>query len=226
MAREHDFYIRFTLNEFLRDSSLPEEPQDFVNEFHFEINLFNENGEDVGLAGRGMMSQILFGLAVDNHYPLSHVMDASQPILEMSKMLFEWEEDKEFYGKIEEYFTDIPLINSNICFLEKLELLPRYRGLGLGKKVVLNLAQRFYDSCGLWIIQAYPLQHFNRQKRTGWTDWEKLMGYPNFEPDLEKSKYKLFHYFQQMGLQNPFDEKYFIGTPYQLLSTEYEPQQP
>ncbi|MEX2335946.1 MAG: hypothetical protein WD555_01590 [Fulvivirga sp.] len=220
MAREHDFYIRFTLSEFLRDSALPEEPQDFINEFHFTINLFNESGEDVGLAGRGVMSQILFGLAVDNHFALSHVMDASQSILDMSEMLFEWEEDKEFYSKIEDYFTDIPLMNSNICYLENLEILPRYRGLGLGKKVIMNLAQRFYDSCGLWIIRAFPLQHnlnepdFANRK---WNDWEKMMGYPNFEPDFEKSQYKLFHYYQQMGLKNPFDEEYFIATPYQLL---------
>ena len=217
MAQEHDFYLHFTLDEYLRGSSLPEKPQDFINEFHFEIKLLDYNGQDLGLAGKGMVSQLLFGLAVDNHFPLIHVMDASPSIYRMSSLLFEWEEDKEFYSKIEDYFTDIPLINSNICFLERLELLPQYRGLGIGKKVILNLAQRFYDACGLWVINAFPLQHQNINNPE-WNEWQKLMRYSKLEADYEKSKYKLFHYYQQMGLQNPFDERYFIATPYQLLT--------
>jgi hypothetical protein len=46
------------------------------------------------------------------------------------------------------------------------------------------------------------------------------MDYDDLDKDFEKSQYKLFNYFQQMGFQNPFDRDYFIAEPYKFLSRE------
>jgi hypothetical protein len=47
------------------------------------------------------------------------------------------------------------------------------------------------------------------------------MNYNSFEKDFEKSQYKLFYYFQQLGFQNPFDMGYFIAQHFQVLDKKF-----
>ena len=214
------FTIKYSFTDILREDPLGDDPNDFVNNIEFEVYLTDIHGKLSEVIAKGEISQILFGLAIDYGYPLYEVMDASESILDMSGVLFEFEEGKDFWDKIEDYFADAIPENYNICYLEYLEILPNYRGKGIGNKIIKSMIQRFYDSCGLWVAKGFPIQHSGNLEKKAFSDldeWDQKMDYNSFEKDLEKSQYKLFHYLQQLGFQNPFDMEYFIAQPFQII---------
>ena len=219
-----DFTIKYSFNDILRDVPLGDDPNDFVNKIDFEVYVTDVHGKLSEVIAKGQISQILFGLAIDHGYPLFDVMDASESILDMSGVLFEFDEDKDFWDKLFAYFADTLPMSYTICYLEYLEIIPNYRGKGLGKKIIKSMMKRFYDSCGLWVAKAFPIQHSGVIQKTAFEnldEWDQQMDYDNFEKDFEKSQYKLFHYFQQLGFQNPFDMEYFIAVPSQVLDEKF-----
>lgn len=211
------FTISYEFEDYVKSEVEFDDPNDFVSEVRFDIYAENEAKDTRSLAGKGQFSLILFGLALDAEFPLTDVMDATESILNMSEVLFEWDEEQDLWSKIDEFFEHPPM-NFSVCFLERLEVLPEYRGQGLSKNVISTLAQTYYDSCGLWVLKAFPLQHdHSTMERPEDPVWIEKMNYSNMESDVEKAQYKLFHFYQQMGFTNPFDMEYFIAKPEHLL---------
>ena len=136
---ELNFIIKYSFSSFLNDCSVGEDPMDFVNEIDFEVYLTNESGHLQEQIGKGKISQILFSLAMDSGFPLEDVMDATHSIYQMSGVLFELDEDKDFWDKIDAYFEFEPPMSYDICFLETLEVIEKYRGKGLGKLLIDQL---------------------------------------------------------------------------------------
>jgi len=218
---ELNFIIKYSFSSFLNECSVGEDPMDFVNEIDFEVYLTNESGHLIEQIGKGKISQILFSLAMDSGFPLIDVMDATHSIYQMSGVLFEWDEEKDFWDKIDAYFEFEPPMSYDICFLETLEVIEKYRGKGLGEKIINNLIERFYSSCGLWVLKAFPLQHDNSIKsenEVAQINWNKKMAYQNMESDFEKSQYQLFNYYIKRGFKNPFDMEYFIARPHDIIN--------
>ena len=143
------------------------------------------------------------------------VMDATASILNMSEQLFSWEEDGEPFDKLEEHFEGEVIFNPDVCFVERLEVLPAHRGRGIGREVLVSIARKFYHSCGLIVLKAYPLQHEAHEPGT-MDEWAKAMRYEELEQDLELAQYRLFSWYQKMGLMNPFDAEYFLARPGKL----------
>lgn len=216
-----DFIIKYSFTTFLKDCPVGEDPTEFVNEIDFEVYLTDDSGYLQEQVGKGKISQILFSLAMDCGFPLIDVMDATHSINQMSGVLFEWDEEKDFWDKIDTYFEFDPPMNYDICFLETLEVIEKYRGKGLGEKIINNLIERFYSSCGLWVLKAFPMQHdftIKSEKEQNRSDWNIKMEYSKMELDFEKAQYQLFNYYQKRGFQNPFDMEYFITRPYDIIS--------
>jgi len=216
-----DFIIKYSFSSFLNDGPIGDDPTDFVNEIDFEVYLTDASEQLQEQVGKGKISQILFSLAMDSGFPLMDVMDATHSINQMSGVLFEWDEDKDFWSKIDDYFEFEPPLNYDICFLETLEVIEKYRGKGLGEKIINNLIERFYSSCGLWVLKAFPLQHdisIQNEKEADQNNWIKKMAYQNLESDFEKSQYQLFNYYIKRGFKNPFDMEYFIARPHDVIT--------
>jgi hypothetical protein len=192
-----------------------DEPDEFVNVVSFEINEVDNFGDKVRHVGKGKVCQVLFSLALDLRFPSRHVMDATQSIFDMSGIIFDLNDEVNPWSKLEEHY-DEPFLSTDICMLDEIEILPDYRNRGLMPKIMKELIIHFYGSCGLWVLKAFPFQHDD----TIYSDdnkWFKEMDYIAFEEDFEKSQYKLFHLFQSLGFENPFDPEYFIARPFDLL---------
>ncbi len=212
-----DLIIKYSYSNYLRNYPLGEDSSEFVNEIDFEVFLTDEFGFKECVA-KGKMSHILFSLAMDVGFPLFDVMDATSSILEMASVLFEWDIDKHYWDKLDYYFENYPLENYNVCFLESLEIIAKYRGKDLGAKIINNLVERFYHSCGLWVLHAYPLQFNLSTIRDKGSEWHTKMDYAAMEVDLEKAQYQLFNYYTKMGFQNPFEMDYFIAKPFEFIN--------
>lgn len=214
---ELDFIIKYSFSNYLNNDSFVDDPKDFVNEIDFEVFLIDESGMQEQVA-KGKMSHILFSLAMDLKFPLFEVMDVTSAISEISSVLFEWDIDKDYWEKLHFYFEHYPLENFNICLLESLEIIAKYRGKDLGKKIITNLIERFYSSCGLWVLKAYPIQFDLNTIRENEIEWNTKMDYLTLEKDFEKAQYQLFNYYTKMGFENPFEMEYFIVKPFDFIN--------
>ncbi len=210
------FSMDFSCRDIL-GGTLGEDPIDFVSEYEFKIKTYSdESGQKEELVGKGKLSLIHFSLAIDANFRLYDVMDSTASILDMSEKLFNWEQDRDPFEKLEEYFAGVPFLNSDICFVEEVEVLPAFRGQGIGKAALISIARKFYNSCGLIVARAFPLQHQSKGNRGHDDEWSKAMRYDELEQDFERSQYQLFHWYKQMGLNNPFDPEYFMIRPHEL----------
>jgi len=218
MAADDDmtFYtVDFAFQDLL-GAELGEDPNGFVTAVHFKVHREQEEpSEPVELVGQGMLSLIHFSLAMDAGFPLPHVMDATASILAMSETLFSWEEGGDPFDKLDAHFQGEPIFNRDVCFVEQLEVLPAHRGRGIGRDVLVSIARKLYNCCGLIVLQAFPSQHEARRPHE-LDEWEKAMRYDELEQDFERAQYQLFNWFQKMGLINPFDTEYFMARPGEL----------
>jgi GNAT superfamily N-acetyltransferase len=204
--------ITYSFTSFPPTISLAEEPEDYVTEIYLDIRLLNSHGNPAAKIGQGRLNLLHFSLAMDKGYPLDYVMDASASILEMAEQLFDISEGIDCWDKIEAYYDYEPPLQYDVCFLERLEILPAYRKKGIGKLVIGNIIEKFYASCGLVVAKAYPLQ-YESDNFLGNPDWQASMEYPKMETDYEKARYQLFDYYQKLGFVNPFAEDYFMIRP-------------
>jgi GNAT superfamily N-acetyltransferase len=215
-ADDHTLYSLVFESHLGLGSELGVSGNDFVTEYEFAIRRVPaEAGEKQEIVGKGRLSLIQFSLAMDVGFPLHIVMDTTSSILEMSEQLFSWEKDGQPFDKLDELFDDEPIFNRDVCFIERLELLPAYRGRGIGKEVLTSIARRFYTSCGLIVVKAYPLQHEARLPNVR-DEWTKEMRLDELEQDLEQAQYQLYNWYQKLGLSDPFDREYFIARPGEL----------
>lgn len=211
MIEDELFRIDYTFSSFLNNGSIAEEPTDFVNEVSLNLYHVNEEKGSDQLIGKGYFSLLHLNRALDHDYPLYDVFDATAPILDMAEIMFNLKEEDNYWAKLDEFYKFDMLTSYDVCFIEQIELLPEYRGKGLGKWVIKNILERFYGSCGLVVLHAFPLQHDDSNNYS--SEWVEKMKLKELESDLEKAQYKLFHYCQQMGFLNPFDPAYFFIRP-------------
>jgi GNAT superfamily N-acetyltransferase len=209
------YTVDFAFQDLL-GAKLGEDPNDFVTAVQFKIHTEQEEPYgSVQLVGQGKLSLIHFSLAMDAGFPLLHVMDATTSILSMSESLFSWEEGGDPFDKLDAHFQGEPMFNRDVCFVERMEVLPAHRGRGIGRDVLEAIARRFYTSCGLVVLKAFPLQREARLP-SEMDEWTEAMRLDELEQDLEQAQYQLFNWYQKMGLNNPFDQEYFIARPGEL----------
>jgi hypothetical protein len=69
----------------------------------------------------------------------------------------------------------------NILVINMVEILPAYRGMGLGLSMMWHLSQRHSAGCGIVALKAFPAQfRAGRLSDPERSDWDKQMGYdPN-----------------------------------------------
>ncbi|MFW6276036.1 MAG: hypothetical protein ACOC2M_05335 [bacterium] len=92
------------------------------------------------------------------------------------------------YGRILFYFK-YDIFGSNICILERIEIIPRFRGYNLAAKAIKDIVFHFSSNCALFVIQAYPLQF--EAERSEQSKWQKQLELTLF-PTNEKHAVKKF----------------------------------
>jgi GNAT superfamily N-acetyltransferase len=103
---------------------------------------------------------------------------------------------EEFTSAILDYYDgDIPLYN--ICFIQNLQILPHYRGCGIGVKAIKDLVFHYGSGCGLFVIQPFPMQF----ETPGIRSENKALELARFADDEELAVYKLMAYFQRLGFE-------------------------
>jgi GNAT superfamily N-acetyltransferase len=119
------------------------------------------------------------GLAEEKDVSLFDAMDSiSDEAAECYESVFDpgsdgWNTD------IEDLYSGGP-IGSDLLFIDRIELDPKYRGKGIGRVVVREAIETFGLQCGLVVCKPFPLEY------SGWT--EQLSAAEQGKPEVERDK--------------------------------------
>lgn len=108
----------------------------------------------------------------------------------------------------------------NMLILERLELLPKFRGREIGLRVLRWLQFHFGTGCGIVAIKPYPLQFEggspdeNKDK----PDFVK-MGWGQFGDSFEVSLSKLLQYYGRLGFNAVTGTPFMVADPIRPLHT-------
>lgn len=94
----------------------------------------------------------------------------------------------------------------NILVINKVEVLPVYRGMGIGLATIWNLIRRDSAGCGIVALKAFPFQ-FKEGGRSGHlsdleeSDWNNKMEYDPYSYTVEFAHEKLIFHLMKLGFK-------------------------
>jgi len=149
------------------------EPSAFVHDIEGSVVEITEG--DQAIAGRFVVYYLDIAGALTAHYPLFDVMDALQVTTDYWSALLE--SDGRLRPELERLVGDPPF-DLNLLILDRLELLPAYRGRGLGLRVLCEMIRRFSPGAGIVAMQPFPLQFQNRRGEVETDPWRRSLKLP------------------------------------------------
>lgn len=177
----------------------PLEEERYIQKIIVDIIKTDDRGNDVQIIGKASIKIILIAQAVNDGYDIYDVFDADSYTMRIGNMIYDFDNYEIKEDLQRKLFGDDMMINPNICIFERMMILPEYRGLGIGAKFVKDRFHFFSSTCGLIVMQPYPLQ-LEAVEPNGRTDeFEKRMGYETMEKNVQKATKSLKDYYKSIG---------------------------
>ncbi|MEA3350157.1 MAG: hypothetical protein U9Q82_06025 [Chloroflexota bacterium] len=112
----------------------------------------------------------------------------------------------------DDFYTDV-------LILRKIEIVPEYRGQGLGLQAMQMKTKCFGQRAALVALKAFPLQYEAQPKNTQELKeqeaWFDTMRYDDYgSDDIERDTKKLQRYYARAGFKQLGDTAYMVSTNY------------
>ena len=165
------------------------------------------------LVGKFCQYYIDIASAIDAGYPdLFDIFDAhSESIADYYDALID--PHTEYFSEKLRQLLDDEIMQPNLLIIDRLELLPNYRGQNLGIMIMRRLIQRFSAGAGVVAIKPFPLQFERRSPAEEESGWHQKMQLSNFRETERDSIRKLQNHYRKLGFVE------MKGTPHMFLST-------
>lgn len=167
--------------------------------------------EEETLIGKVVIKLILLDLAIDEQYDFIDVFETESYTSRIGQEIMDYEEGELNEDILE--FYEYEVLTSNICILQRIELLETHRRQGIGKLVVKDIYKRFASSCSMFVVQAFPIQFEPTNEKIEKTGWEEKLNLESLEEDYEKAFYQLKAFYQKIGFDHieGYDELMFLN---------------
>jgi hypothetical protein len=194
-----------------------DEPEEYVRPISGYVEFFVGDGHDNAhegklerrtVAGRFDASYFNVENSLVAGVKLYGVMDTySAETAEIYETLFDPHTD-ELRKDVKKLLGDVTF--RNILVINRVEILPAYRGMGLGLATIWNIIRRHSAGCGIVALKAFPFQF----RAGGWSgllgeleesDWNKKMGYDPYSYTLEFAHEKVIFHLMKLGFQRISD---------------------
>ena len=203
-------HMRFTYDQNSK-RDIVDEPDEYVRQIFGYVGIFPGDGyenehewkqERGTVAGRFDASYIYVDNSLVDGVKLYDVMDTcSAETAEIYETLFN-PHTAEIREDVKEILGDVTF--RNILVVNRVEILPAYRGMGLGLATIWNIIQRHSAGCGIVALKAFPFQF----RPGGWSgrlcdleesDWNRKMGYDPYSYTMEFAHEKLIFHLMKLG---------------------------
>lgn len=186
---------------------VPEEPEHFIRETSGRIVCSHFDKDKDQIAGRFRLYYADFELAENHQMSAREVLDAYQHTFEYADVILDRNE-RPFSPRLYKLLDD-DIWNFNFLILDRLEILPKYRGRGAGLLLLRSLIERFGSGAGVVGMKPFPLQ--SEAKQLNDSSWAKRLQLEKLSSDHDASQRKLKLYYRKLGFQE------MRGTPVHVL---------
>ena len=172
-----------------------DEPARFVTKIQGDVILLNEFDEEI-VAGK-VKYFFINTMAVDcgPDYLLDLVSNTEPFIGEIYRP-----NSFEFKKKIEN-LSEFGIYNTNLLILDRLEILPEFRGNDYSRRIIDDGIKNFGSNAGLMALKAFPLQLEYHDENKLQDDWNKRMNIDRTDKDEKKAFTKLISYYRKLGFK-------------------------
>jgi GNAT superfamily N-acetyltransferase len=174
------------------------EPTDYVYENRGDLIDVGEGGDRIAVGKFGCYYMDI-DRALNDGMPACDVFDAYASTIVFYDKIFD-AKTEEYSSRIEKLCHGTPL-NRNVLILDRLEILPKYRGKKLGLEVLRHMIQRFGAGAGLVALKAFPLQFEAQGSRDETDKWRSQLNLSKFKLDEKIATTKLITYYTKLGFE-------------------------
>lgn len=184
--------------------------EDSVYSINGTILTLDENGEDQ-IVGKVELIYCDLELGINNECSPFDIMDLhSETTLDCYHILFD-ETTEKLKSIISKKLSieNIPIFNPNILIIDRIEILPEYRGHNLTLSILKQSLTIFSNKTFVTILKSFPLQlePLNSSKDNKWT---KQMSLSSFNLKEQLAKEKLMNYYKSLGFQQIDNTDYLL----------------
>ncbi len=167
----------------------------YARDFRIRIYARTDETREIWLAGKVVFKIVYVQNAITAGYDLYEIFDSYEITSQYGSQIFDFEEMiiKEDIGAC----VDGMLMEDNICFLENIEILPRFRGYSLAAKLTKDIIFHFGAACSLFVIDPCPMQFETKGQKLD--EWQSRLGLNTFSTDEKIAFEKLRNYFKSFG---------------------------
>lgn len=88
----------------------------------------------------------------------------------------------------------------NFLIIDRIEILPEFRGKGLSKYVLEEAVKMFSNKTFAVVLEPFPLQDEPEDAKSEETkEWDKMMDYKTFKDDKTEAKEALVNHYKNLG---------------------------
>jgi GNAT superfamily N-acetyltransferase len=156
----------------------------------YEDNKLNE------YAGEVDFKLIYLEQALNKEFDIYELFDTYEYTFRHGQTFYDFNKGS-FKNQLLKEFPDLEF-SGNICIIETMGILPKFRGKGLGSKVFKNLVWNFGQISSLFIVQPYPLQFEHSENNIHLLPKLEL---ERFEKDKKKATSLLSKQYQSWGFK-------------------------
>jgi GNAT superfamily N-acetyltransferase len=168
------------------------------------------------IAGSFRVSYIDVGAAMNAGASVFDIFDYTQELCDYYSAIFD-DETLNASAELNRLFEE-DIWPGNVLILDRLEILPEFRGHDLGLVVIRRLIERFGAGAGVVAMTPFPLQHGCARDDDGEDeeekDWRQKMRYDNFDKNLQRAIGRLRRYYAKLGF------KLMKGTPFMFRDAQ------
>jgi len=195
-----------------------EDPSNFLYETHGTILCLGENDQET-LVGKFRLYYADIEYASEEGFNAFEVLDAHSHTAEYCSSIYGID-GSEFNKKLLTLLS-FDVMGNNLLIIDRLEILPKYRGKNLGLIITRRLIQRFLFGAGVVAIKPFPLQFEHKPSTDNGHQWRKEIQLSGFSKSEHLSLQKLYQYYSKLGfIRMPGIPFMFRSTAWQLPTTE------
>lgn len=169
-------------------------PHEFIYRHTGDLFAIDDAGYASEIIGKFEAFYVDVKLAMDKGVPLYKVFDShSYELVEYHDHLFQ-PLSYDFNESI--LAADNDILDHNLLIINRIELLPQFRGKNLGMAILRNMIDRFSAGVSIVAINPFPVQCEPVTEENA--KWHAMMGLDQFPSDEEIAKKKLQNYFRKL----------------------------
>lgn len=172
------------------------DPSDFLYETHGTILCLGQTDQET-LVGKFRLYYADIEYASEEGFTAFEVLDSHSHTVEYCRSIYGLD-GSEYKEKLLT-LLDWGVMGNNLLIIDRLEILPKYRGKNLGLIITRRLIQRFSFGAGIVAIKPFPLQFDHEPSIDNDHQWRRKMQLSGFSKNERLSLQKLYQYYSKLG---------------------------